>query len=112
LLVSELVRRQIAVIAAVGDIPAVLSAKPATTTIPIVFYPSADPVGLGLVASLSRPGGNLTGVTSLGVEVGPKRLEPLRELSPTATSVALLVNPTNANAEILPKDRQPPAPWG
>jgi putative tryptophan/tyrosine transport system substrate-binding protein len=106
MLAADLVRRQVAVIAAIGGIAPVLAAKAATTRIPIVFYSSADPVALGLVVSLSQPTGNLTGVTSLGVEVGPKRLELLRELVPTTTNVALLVNPTNANAEILESDLQ------
>ena len=69
--------------------------RQATATIPIVFAVSSDPVKIGLVASLNRPGGNLTGVASLNMEVGPKRLELLRELIPTATIIALLVNPTN-----------------
>jgi putative ABC transport system substrate-binding protein len=93
-LAADLVRRQVTVIAASGN-DAVLAAKSSTTTIPIVFYTGSDPVQIGLVASLSRPGGNLTGVTTLGVEIGPKQLELLHELIPTATTVGLLVNPTN-----------------
>jgi putative ABC transport system substrate-binding protein len=94
-LAAQLVRRQVAVIVAAGGTPSALAAKSATTTIPIVFGVAVDPVDLGLVASLSRPGGNLTGVTNLNVEVGPKRLELLRELLPSATLIAVLVNPTN-----------------
>jgi putative ABC transport system substrate-binding protein len=104
-LAAELVRRQVAVIA-VMSIPAALAAKASTTTIPIVFGIGSDPVGAGLVASLNRPGGNLTGVTALNLEVGPKRLELLHELVPTASTIALLVNPTNPNAETLSKDAQ------
>ena len=102
-LIADLVRRQVSVIA-VGGIPSALAAKAATTTVPIVFQVGGDPVELGLVASLNRPGGNLTGVSNLGMEVGPKRLELVHEVVPTATLVGLLVNPTNLNAETLIKD--------
>jgi putative ABC transport system substrate-binding protein len=101
-LAADLVHRRVDVIAANGV--AMLPASAATTTIPIVFTTSFDPVQLGLVASLSRPGGNVTGVTSLNVEVGPKRLELLHELAPAVNIVGLLVNPNNPNAQTLSRD--------
>jgi ABC-type uncharacterized transport system substrate-binding protein len=103
-LAAELVRRQVSVIVTAGSTPATLAAREATNTIPILFYLGANPVEAGLVTSLSRPGGNLTGVV---VEVAPKRLELLHELVPTATVIAALVNPTNpVLAETLTRDLQ------
>jgi len=105
-LAADLVRRRVSVIATSG-LPPVLAAREATTTIPIVFMLGIDPVEAGFVASLSRPGGNLTGASNLAVEVGPKRLELLHELVPMANIVALLVNPTNPTlAQTLSSDLQ------
>jgi putative tryptophan/tyrosine transport system substrate-binding protein len=105
-LAADLVRRRVAVIALTG-LPAALAAKAATTSIPIVFEIADDPVQLGLIASLNRPGGNLTGLTSLNVETVPKQFELLHELIPTATSIALLVNPASpSRTESTTRDGQ------
>jgi putative ABC transport system substrate-binding protein len=102
-LAADLVRRQVSVIAATGT-PTGLPAKAATTTIPIVFVTGSDPVEQGLVASLNRPGGNLTGATTLAVELGQKRLELLHELVPKATLIGVLVNPTGPNLDAVLRD--------
>jgi putative ABC transport system substrate-binding protein len=107
-LAAELVRRRVNVITTGSASSAALAAKTTTATIPIVFLMGGDAVKLGLVASLNRPGGNLTGITTLNTEITPKRIELLRELVPTTTIMAVLVNPTNnpANVEIESKQAQ------
>jgi putative tryptophan/tyrosine transport system substrate-binding protein len=102
---ADLVRRHVAVIAATST-PAALAAKAATSTIPIVFTTASDPVEIGLIASLSRPSGNVTGATQMTVEVGPKRLELAHALVPAASIIALLVNPASPVAEALVTDMQ------
>jgi putative ABC transport system substrate-binding protein len=103
-LAADLVRRQVAVIFANNAVNATFAAKNATKEIPIVFNVGSDPVELGLVASLSRPGGNLTGVTTISRELLAKRVALLRELLPATTTIGLLVNPDNPNAEIFARD--------
>jgi putative ABC transport system substrate-binding protein len=105
-LAADLVGQKVDVIASTGGTTAAIAAKNATSTIPIVFSSGDDPVGDGLVASLARPGGNLTGVSILNVELMPKRLELLSELVPQATVIALLVNPNSAIAERIMRDVQ------
>jgi putative tryptophan/tyrosine transport system substrate-binding protein len=97
-LANQLVRRNVAVLVMSGSVQAALAAKAATTTIPIVFETGADPVAVGLVPSLSRPGGNVTGITALTFETGPKRLEIMHEALPAANPIAVLVNPTAGEA--------------
>jgi putative ABC transport system substrate-binding protein len=105
-LVRDLVDRRVSVIVTLLSTAAELAAKAATQTIPIVFRIGGDPVAAGLVASLNRPGGNITGITTLGPELGPKRLELLSQLLPVGAAVVLLVNPTNPNAVIETKQIQ------
>ena len=104
-LAADLVRRQVTVIVATGT-PTGLPAKNATTTIPIVFVTGSDPVDQGLVASLSRPGGNLTGATTLAVEVGQKRMELLHDLIPSARRIGVLLNPTGPNLATVTRDME------
>jgi putative ABC transport system substrate-binding protein len=102
-LAADLVRRGVSVIVTRG-VPATTAAKAATATIPIVFTMGADPVALGLVKSLNRPGGNLTGIATLGVELGPKHLELLHELIPAAAVIGLLVNPDNPSSQAATRE--------
>jgi len=105
-LAAELVHRQVTVIAATST-PAALAAKATSTKIPIVFTTASDPVALGWVASLAHPAGNMTGATQLNMELGPKRLELMRQLLPDAASIALVVNPNNPRvAEVQTRDAQ------
>jgi putative tryptophan/tyrosine transport system substrate-binding protein len=106
-LASDLVHRRVTVIVTTGGITAASAAKAATATIPIAFVVGEDPVRIGLVASLARPGGNLTGINFLTAELGAKRLGLLHELMPAATRVAVLVNPVGPNAETTVKDVEP-----
>jgi putative ABC transport system substrate-binding protein len=92
---AELVHRQVDVIVAGGGTPCAVAAKAATATIPIIVEVAVDPVAIGLVARLDKPGGNITGVTNLNVEIGPKRLELMHELLPSVTVIGVLVNPAN-----------------
>jgi ABC-type uncharacterized transport system substrate-binding protein len=109
-LAAELVRRKVAVIFAAGGLPAVFAAKAATTTIPILFSTPGDPVGLGLVTSLAKPGGNLTGTNFFSGELTAKRLELLREMVPQAARIAVLVNPANTSStETTLRDVEPAA---
>ena len=99
-LVGDLIRRGVAVIVATGGVASVLAAKAATTSVPIVFANGGDPIKLGVVERLNRPGGNITGATFFNNALGPKRLQVLRDVAPKAAVIALLVNPTNPNTEL------------
>ena len=108
-LAKELVERGVSLIVAGGGSPAAMAAKAATSTIPVVFAVAVDPVEAGLVSSLNHPGGNLTGITNMNVQIGPKKLEVLRELLPSATQVAVLLNPTSNVSESFVHELEPAA---
>jgi putative ABC transport system substrate-binding protein len=103
---SDLVSRRVAVIVPIGGAPATLAAKAATSTIPIVFNLGADPIRLGLVSNLNRPGGNITGIAMMTLEIETKRLELLHELAPGSISIAILLNPSNAQAQSQEREAQ------
>jgi putative ABC transport system substrate-binding protein len=105
-LAADLISRRVAVIIPIGGAPATVAAKAATSTIPIVFNLGADPVELGLVTNLSRPGGNITGIAMMIVEMETKRLELLHELVPASSSLAILLNPSNAQAQTQEREAQ------
>jgi putative tryptophan/tyrosine transport system substrate-binding protein len=105
-LADDLVSRRVAVIVPIGGAPATVAAKETTSTIPIIFNLGADPIELGLVANLNRPGGNITGIAIMAVEIETKRLELLHELAPTSTSIAILLNPSNAQSQTQEREAQ------
>jgi putative ABC transport system substrate-binding protein len=105
-LAADLVSRRVAVIVPIGGAPAVVAAKAATSTIPIVFNLGADPIQLGLVTNLSRPGGNITGIAMMTLEIETKRLELLHELAPTSSPIAILLNPSNAQVQGQEREAQ------
>jgi ABC-type uncharacterized transport system substrate-binding protein len=105
-LAADLVSRRVAVIVPIGGAPATVAAKAATSTIPIVFNLGADPIGLGLVTNLSRPGGNITGIAMMTLEIETKRLEVLHELAPASSSLAIMLNPSNAQAQTQEREVQ------
>jgi len=105
-LAADLVGRRVAVIVPIGGAPATVAAKAATSTIPIVFNLGADPMELGLVTNLNRPGGNITGIAMMTLEIETKRLELLHELARASTSLAVLLNPSNAQAHIQEREAQ------
>jgi putative ABC transport system substrate-binding protein len=105
-LAADLISRRVAVIVPIGGAPATVAAKAATSTIPIVFNLGADPIGLGLVTNLNRPGGNITGIAVKVVDIETKRLELLHELAPPSTPIAVLLNPANAQAQTQEREAQ------